>query len=70
MRRIQESAKGRLLHAKFHPIGAGVGRGPQNCKFYKISEYKRPAGAYLWAILTKFSAFVVSFMLVYVLKFG
>jgi len=31
---------------KFHPIGAGVGRWPQNCQFYEIFEYKRPTGAY------------------------
>jgi len=28
------------------PIGAGWVAGPQNYKFYKLLEYKRPAGAY------------------------
>jgi len=40
---------------------------PQTQKFYAISEYKHPAGAYLryhicYTILKKFSEFVLSFM--------
>jgi len=30
----------------FIPVGARVGCGPQNCKFYEIWEYKRQADAY------------------------
>jgi len=31
----------------FARIGPGNGAWSQNCKFYEISEHKRPAGAYL-----------------------
>ena len=36
------------------------GRGPQNCEFYKILEYKHSQGRILWAIFTKFSGFMAS----------
>jgi len=46
------------LHDKFNPIGAGWVTGPQNYKFYKILEYKRPAGVYFHAqFLRSFQAF-------------
>jgi len=44
----------------FTVIGVGVGRGPKNCKFYVILEYKRFEGAYPLHNFMKLSGFVRS----------
>jgi len=57
---------GPLLCVKFHPHRYNdKGVGPQKLKFLlrvdQNVDYKRPAGAYLCAIFTKFAEFVPDF---------
>ena len=62
----EEGTEGPLLRAKFHPHRCNdKGIGPLKLKILLIFgqnvEYKRPAGAYPFAIFTKFAEFVPRF---------
>jgi len=58
---VEKSIKGRL-HTKAHPINAGWRCGPKTENFSKFRHINAPQVHIPWAIFTKFSTFLGSFM--------